>query len=597
MHTLRGLRAQIFLWTILPLILVLVIVSFGSITLHQRSMRDMVARRDAQLVQLAAARLNSDLAERVLVLQTVLAQTRDRTTTPGTPAAEGPLSTPFDGGIRMLDLSASPTEGSATRLGFGVADTTVLIAAAAHPGKPSVMLTTAQDGSVVALIALTDPAAKWAALGDVSARALNLPTLLGQLSGAGRRTAAFLVDANGQVIYHSDPTQVGQDLRDHVAIGEAIAGQAGATFARPAGADEHVFGYAPVPLAGWGLVIEEPWRDVVVPMLRYTLLAPLIVLITAVASLVALYFGLRRVIRPLHVLGRQASRLAWGDFEAIRTPAGGIGEIEDLQRILQEMAAQIGRYQAGMHDYIAVLTETQEEERRRLARELHDETVQGLIALSQRVTMLEYDVAACANGQTAESIPHIRQRLADLSALLQQSLRDVRHLIRDLRPMYLEELGLVSALEMLATTVQRDGLQAVIDVTGDERRLPPEAELAVYRIAQAAVSNAVRHAQPIQISLRLHFNAAGVTLEVEDDGVGFVPPTFPSDLAVQGHYGLVGMHERATRLGGHLSIRSAVGQGTKVVAFLPYDSPGQPASTSQAIEPEASLAVQTTPGA
>jgi len=350
-----------------------------------------------------------------------------------------------------------------------------------------------------------------------------------------------------------------------------IQGQAGATFARPPGADEHVFGYAPVPLAGWGLVIEEPWRDVVVPMLQYTLLAPLIVLAAAITSLAALYFGLRRVIRPLHVLGRQASRLAWGDFQAIRAPAGGIGEIEELQTILQEMAAQVGRYQAGMHDYIAALTQAQEEERRRVARELHDETVQGLIALSQRVTMLEYDVAACANGQSAEAVPRLQQRLADLSVLLKQSLQDVRHLIRDLRPVYLEELGLVSALDMLMTTIRQDGLRAAIDVTGDERRLSPEEELAVYRIAQAAASNATRHARPTRVSLRLYFAAAGVSLEVEDDGVGFVPPQFPSDLAVQGHFGLVGMHERATRLGGHLSVRSSPGHGTRVVAFLPYD--------------------------
>jgi signal transduction histidine kinase len=587
MQTLRGLRAQIFFWTILPLILVLVVVSFGSITLHQRSMRDMVARRDAQLIELAAARLNSDLAERVLVLQTVLAQARDRTPPPVTLAAGGPLFTPFDGGIRILDLSAPPTVGSATLPGLRVTDTTVLAAAVAHPGQPSVMLTTAQDGSFVALIALTDPAANWAALGDVSARALNLPALLGQLSGAGRRTAAFLVDANGRVIFHSDPAQVGQDLRDHVGIAEAIAGQAGATFARPAGADEHVFGYAPVPLAGWGLVIEEPWRDVIVPMLQYTLLAPLIVLVTAVASLVALYFGLRRVIRPLHVLGRQARRLAWGDFEAILTPAGGIGEIEDLQRILQEMAAQIGRYQAGMHDYIAMLTQTQEEERRHLARELHDETVQGLIALSQRVTMLEYDVAACAGGQSAEAVPHIQKRLADLSALLKQSLQDVRHLIRDLRPVYLEELGLVAALEMLAATIRRDGFSGGFVVMGDERRLTREAELAVYRIAQAATSNATRHAHPTRVNLRLHFNAVGVTLEAEDDGAGFVPPEFPSDLAAQGHYGLVGMHERATRLDGHLSIRSSPGHGTKVVAFLPYDLAFQSVSTTPLVDPGA----------
>jgi signal transduction histidine kinase len=112
-----------------------------------------------------------------------------------------------------------------------------------------------------------------------------------------------------------------------------------------------------------------------------------------------------------------------------------------------------------------------------------------------------------------------------------------------------------------------------------KRRLSSEAEPAVYRIAQAAASNATRHAHPTRISLGLHFNAVGVTLEVEDDGGGFAPPAFPGDLASHGHYGLVGMPERATRLGGHLSIRSSPGHGTKMVAFLPCESPRQPAPT------------------
>jgi len=106
-----------------------------------------------------------------------------------------------------------------------------------------------------------------------------------------------------------------------------------------------------------------------------------------------------------------------------------------------------------------------------------------------------------------------------------------------------------------------------------DRRLAPEAELAVYRIAQAAVSNAVRHGQPSGIRLQLEFADEGVTLTAEDDGDGFVPSEMPGDLAAQGHFGLVGMYERATALGGHLSLRSTPGQGTKVVAFIPYGAP------------------------
>jgi signal transduction histidine kinase len=276
------------------------------------------------------------------------------------------------------------------------------------------------------------------------------------------------------------------------------------------------------------------------------------------------------VIHPLQILGREASRLAWGDFQAIDRPAGGIGEITDLQAALQEMAAQINRYQAGMRDYIAALTATQEEERRRLARELHDETVQSIIALGQRVKILQLDLQdgrAAAHERDAEDVD---ARLNELGEMIAACLKDVRGLIRDLRPIYLEELGLASALEMLARGASGSQMNATLEVEGAERRLSPEAELAVYRIAQAAVSNAQHHSAAATVAVRLEFGDDGVVLTVEDDGAGFAPPDRPSDLALEGHFGLMGMYERATRLGGHLSIRSSPGAGAKIAAFLPY---------------------------
>ena len=434
-------------------------------------------------------------------------------------------------------------------------------------------LTPVTDNQTAVLIGFVASEARQGAVGAVLAGALDIPALLQHLGGEGRRAVAFVVDPDGRVLFHSDPTQVGQDLRDHAGIREVVRGRAGAVFARRPGQEEHVVAYAPAPLAGWGLVVEEPWVDVVVPVLQYTLLAPLIILAAAVASLAALHFGLRRVIRPLQSLGRQAGRLAWGDFRAIGQPVDGIGEIQDLQRTLQEMAAQIQRHQVGMKDYIVALTQTQEDERKRLARELHDETVQSLVALGQRVKMLEYDWQACAGAQPTAGLLAAQGRLSEIAAMLTQALHELRALIRDLRPIYLEELGLVAALEMLSQTTQRSGPATSFELNGEERRLAPEAELAVYRIAQAAVSNAVRHGQPSGIRLQLEFADEGVTLTAEDDGDGFVPSEMPGDLAAQGHFGLVGMYERATALGGHLSLRSTPGQGTKVVAFIPYGAP------------------------
>ena len=131
------------------------------------------------------------------------------------------------------------------------------------------------------------------------------------------------------------------------------------TFEQLDGEVEHVVGYAPVLTTGWAVLIEEPWADVIVPGLQYSLWTPILVLIAAVASLGAVHFGLWKVIRPLQVLGREASRFtpAGVIFKPIEKPVGGIGEIHDLQFTLQEMAAQVHHYQDGMHDYIAVLTQ------------------------------------------------------------------------------------------------------------------------------------------------------------------------------------------------------------------------------------------------
>ena len=394
-------------------------------------------------------------------------------------------------------------------------------------------------------------------------------TLCSQVSSHGNATA-LLVGPDGQVLYDPQGQLTGLDLREHAGIPESLAGRSGSTFATFPGLPEHVVGYAPISAPGWGLIIEEPWQDVIMPLLQYTLLAPLMVLVAAVASLLALYFGLRRIVRPLQELGRQSSRLAWGDFEAITRPVGGIDEIKELQRTLNEMAGQIRRWQIAMQDYIAALTQTQEDERKRLARELHDETVQSLIALSQRVTMLELDLAeSVGTARAAEVLPTAQQRVTELASMLAHTLAEVRGLIRDLRPIYLEELGLVAAVEMLVQGLRKNGTNATFEASGEERRLAPEVEMAAYRIAQEGLSNVTRHAAATSASVTLQFIEEGITLAVEDNGTGFQPPEMPSDLAAQGHFGLLGMYERAMRLGGHFSVNSAPGNHTRIIAFLP----------------------------
>jgi signal transduction histidine kinase len=348
---------------------------------------------------------------------------------------------------------------------------------------------------------------------------------------------------------------------------QVIQGRAGATYHEEPDGRELVVGYAPVEGPGWGLIVQEPWEALIAPVMRLSLLAPLTAVVAALLSGLAVTFGLRYVVRPLQALDRQTTRLAWGDFSAASEPVGGVQEIEDLRRTLESMADQIRRYQTGMRDYIAAVTMAQEEERKRLARELHDETVQSLIALGHRVEMAQKAID--------KDPARARQRLAELRALAGDIQAEVRRFSRALRPLYLEDLGFVPALEMLAQEMaQTSGLRISIEVEGEMRRLPPDLELTAYRIVQEGLNNVVRHAEAQTVRLTVTFAPHGLTLCVRDDGHGFEPPISPADLAHQGHFGLMGIRERALLCGGQMHVQSRPGEGTILEVFLPLkDAP------------------------
>ena len=573
MRFLRGLRVQILLWTILPLILTLVAVSIGSITLHHKSMRDMVSERNAHLAGLAAARIDDQLQMRVTVLQTVLKSAGNKTDISPTLDDLEPLVALFDRGVTVYDEENTPvSQVSAKFLTVDSELQLLLENAKATPGRPSFRLINSAKQDWVFLMALTEPTTKRTAVGAISQSGLHHLDLFNHINRTPKRQA-YLIAPDGRVLYDRAELQINRDYQSHGGVQQALRGEAGATFQQLPGEEENVVGYAPVTITGWALLLEEPWTDVIAPGLQYSLWAPILVLVAAVASLGAIHFGLGRIIHPLQILGHAASRLAWGDFQAIEKPVGGIDEIHNLQSTLQEMAAQIHRYQDGMRDYIALLTQTQEDEQKRLARELHDVVVQMVIAMGQRVKILQLD---CRDNNIVgpEPLKHgVDSSLKELSEMVGQCLTELRNLIKDLRPVYLEELGLISALEAMARGTETDKINVAFEIVGEERSLFREANLAIYRIAQAAVSNAVRHGQTDFIEIQLAFQEKGILLTVEDNGTGFTPPERPSDLALQGHFGLIGMYERAIRLGGHLSIRSEPGQGTKIATFLPYILP------------------------
>jgi signal transduction histidine kinase len=206
-------------------------------------------------------------------------------------------------------------------------------------------------------------------------------------------------------------------------------------------------------------------------------------------------------------------------------------------------------------DALRRVVEAQELERRRLSRELHDETGQALTSILLGLRSLEESL------ETDDA----RAATADLRELVVATLQDVRRLAVELRPSALDDFGLVAALEHLTASFQEQtAIEVDLGVALGEGRLPGEVETALYRIVQEALTNVVKHARAQRVSISLTRMQHSVKAVVEDDGQGFDPED-----TREGGFGVVGMRERLSLFGGRLVVESRPGAGTTIVADVP----------------------------
>jgi PAS domain S-box-containing protein len=238
------------------------------------------------------------------------------------------------------------------------------------------------------------------------------------------------------------------------------------------------------------------------------------------------------------------------------------GQPKAFQLIARDITEQT-RLQQNLQSYLQHFTRTQEHERQRIARELHDETAQSLLLLAQRLDRLSSSPRLTIAPHPTEEIQSLRQEVL-------QTLANLRRLTQDLRPQILDDLGLVAALEWLADDLPHQfGVEVANDLDEDLPELADEAQLLLFRIAQEALRNVGRHSGAASATLSLKSSGDKVILTVTDDGKGFEMPKDISDLARLGKLGLLGMYERARLLCGTFEIRSSPGEGTTVVAELP----------------------------
>jgi len=370
---------------------------------------------------------------------------------------------------------------------------------------------------------------------------------------------AFLMDENGQVIAH---TFGGGFPLDLLPLNAAAPDEHHHTALIQT--DEGLVWDTAVPILDGKIgTARIGLSDASMQMALSTLTAQLlltIVFVSATGVLVAVFLTWI-LTRPILALVNATQAVAKGDFTR-RVPRWADDEIGDLADAFNAMTAELAHTEELRRERESLRRQlmekviaTQEDERRRIARELHDSTSQNLTSLIVGLRMMEAQCAHCPSPTKA----------ADLRQVASHTLEEVHDLSMRLRPRVLDDLGLAAALERLAHEWQSRYKIPVDVVIQLDERLPGEIETALYRIVQEALTNIARHAQAKSASLLIEKRGGSVRAIVEDDGVGFDP----SAQRGERHLGLLGMRERAELLGGALTIESSPNRGTSIFIEIP----------------------------
>lgn len=344
----------------------------------------------------------------------------------------------------------------------------------------------------------------------------------------------------------------------------------------------------PLALGGWQLRVSAPAREAASLRARTTTLLVLIVPLVLVFA----WGAARSVTRPLATLGQAAGRIARGGIEEPLPDLGGdeVGRLgrtmETMRQALKEALDAAARSNAVLEERVEQRTRelerlnrelkereqargrllrkvitAQEEERKRIARELHDESCQTLSVL-----VISLDGLRARVGD-----PDAGQAIAAARDMAVRTLDEVHRLIFDLRPAVLDDLGLPAALEWLAERhLEAAGVAVRLEMAPLDGRLPVEAETAVFRAVQEVLTNVARHAGATSVLLQMGRQGDEAVIEIEDDGRGFDPASV-ADLAPSGRgLGLLGIRERMELLGGSALVDSSPGHGTRVVLKIPF---------------------------
>jgi signal transduction histidine kinase len=413
----------------------------------------------------------------------------------------------------------------------------------------------------------------------------------------GTGVAADLVDGNGTVIASTQLARRFARSEHWDQLRSKLAARVPAVQVDTDSGTSAVAALAPLRSAPWAVVIRQDEAEAFgqVRALRRTLLwlAPSLLAL----ALVFAWGAARSVRRPLAILTASAERIAGGNLDApiprlAEDEVGRLGRslermrvalkgsLETVERANEELEArvnartqelqrlyrQLQEREQWREELLRKVISAQEDERKRLARELHDETSQTMSALAMKI---ETALAAWP-GEAS------RDRLVEARALTVRTLEELHRLIFDLRPSVLDDLGLLSAIRWYAERhLASRGISVRCEFSGIEARLTPELETALFRVSQEAITNIAKHSRAETVLIQVTERDDEISIEIEDDGEGFDPSSLPPPAARERGLGLLGMRERVELFGGTIEIDSAPGRGTRIAVSAPVQPVGE----------------------
>jgi signal transduction histidine kinase len=393
---------------------------------------------------------------------------------------------------------------------------------------------------------------------------VQLPQIVGEET-LPPGTTVTIIDGAGRVVARSVRSEQweGRDARGAEVTGIVLSADEGSTSATGLDGTPRQFGFKKMPELGWHVYVGVPTAEVMRPV-RMLIVRGLIAgaLIILTLSVFAAWLA-RRIEAPIEALARAAEEVAREGFTR-PVPARGPREIASLGKAFNEMVRRRAEAEAGMAESernLKALSDrlltVQEEERRTIAREIHDELGQSLTALKMDIGGILDERDSPERGET------LRRRIRET---LDELVRSVQRISSELRPSALDDLGLAETLETEARVFEeRTGIECELSLGPDAVEIDDRAASVIYRIVQEALTNVARHSNATRAEIRLRQRGEETVLEIRDDGRGITP----EEKSRASSLGLIGMRERAALIGGVVHIEGIAGSGTIVSVRMP----------------------------